>query len=142
MDEAQKKPLMIGIIVVCLVVAVAVTIKTWSGDSAGIPRIMKEQEVWMKCRNPACKTTYEMNKYDYFKTIEDYMLKHNTGIAAGLECKECGEPAVYIAHKCEKCGYIFEKGWKTGDYEDRCPECEHSSIEIARKKKAGIIDDE
>jgi DNA-directed RNA polymerase subunit RPC12/RpoP len=138
MDEAQKKPIMIGIIVVCVVIAVAVTIKTWSGDSGGIPDEMKKEQIWVKCRVPDCLTTYEMNKYDYYKSIDDYLAEHpQAQIAPGLTCQKCEKPAVYAAHKCEKCGNIFEKGLKKGDFEDRCPKCKHSTIEEDRKRNAG-----
>jgi len=141
MDEAKKKPLMIGLIVVCLVVAVAVTIKTWSPDNRGVPGSLKEEPMWVMCRNPACKATYEMSMYDYYKTIEDYLAAHpGIQIAPPLKCKECGKNSIYAAVKCEKCGNIFEKALKPGDFEDRC-KCGFSLIEKQRNEKAGIVDE-
>jgi len=141
MDEAQKKPLMIGVVVVCLVVAVAITIKTWPSGAKGIPGIYKHESIWVKCRNPACKTEYQMNKYDYHKAIEDYFIKHPQAPAIpGLKCEKCDKNSLYAAYKCPKCATVFEGGLKPGDFADRCPKCGYSAIEEGRKKKAGTAE--
>jgi len=141
MDEARKKPLMIGVIVVCLVVAVAITIKTWPRGAGDIPKIWKKPEykVWVKCRNPACKAEYQMNKYAYHKAIKDYFIEHpQASVIPGLKCKKCGKDSLYLAYKCPKCGTVFEGGLKRGDFSDRCPKCGYSKTEADRKKKASL----
>jgi phage FluMu protein Com len=104
-------------------------------EKSGIPKAFKKKNMWLKCRNPRCKNEFQMSMYQYYKTIEDYLKEHpQTQIAPGLECEKCRKPSAYAAAKCAKCGLVFEKGWKRGDFEDRCPKCKYSGIEDARRK--------
>lgn len=137
MEESKKKPLMIGIIVVCLVVAGIITFATRSGPDIGIPDSYKKEQVWLKCRDPKCDAEYQMNMAEYYELREQFRQEHPrfTG-EPPMTCPECGQQSAYLAAKCSKCGTIFEVGWKRGDYEDRCPKCGYSQIEVDRKEKA------
>jgi predicted Zn-ribbon and HTH transcriptional regulator len=101
--------------------------------SAGIPEHFARQTIWLKCRNPACEADCEFNKRQYYRFMEKYRIEHPGSLQVpALLCKKCGEQSAYEAAKCPKCGLVFEKGWKQGDFEDRCPKCRHSKIEADR----------
>jgi hypothetical protein len=134
MDESKKKPIMIGVIVICLVAAGAIALKSRKKNE-GIPERFKKEMTWVKCRNPNCKAEYEITKMDYYKYIEGHADPRSM-MAPALPCEKCGEEGVYLAAKCGECGLVFEVGWKRGDYEDRCPKCGHSNIETQRKEAA------
>ena len=53
-----------------------------------------------------------------------------------ITCKKCGEPSVYRAEKCAKCGAIFERGTVPADFADRCPKCGYSQTEVNRREAA------
>ena len=136
MDEAKKKPVMIGIIVVCLFVAAAVTIAT-RPRKGGIPEDFKKETVWLLCRNPNCKAFFEMNKYDYYKFMEDYAKTHRMDAPTPLlKCEKCGQESCFEGVKCAKCGNLFKKSWKKGVYADQCPKCGYSKIKENREKAA------
>ena len=133
MDESKKKPLMIGIIVLCLAVAVGVTVKRSSQKSGGIESISEERMTWILCRNPDCEASYEMPLKEYFKYARDNP-DPMTGFVSVMKCGECGEDSVYVAYKCPKCGLVFEAGTVINDFSDRCPnpECKYSADEAGR----------
>jgi len=137
MEESKKKPIMIGVIVVCLAVAGIITYSRRSGSGDGIDSISDDEMIWAKCNNPACKAEYETSAKGYFK----YMNEHASPMALTappLICKECGEPSVYRAEKCENpdCGIVFIQGSSgQGDFADRCPKCKQSATEESRKRR-------
>jgi hypothetical protein len=130
MEESNKKPIMIGVIVVCAVVAVGITVLSRS-------TIPADKMVWLKCRVGECEAEREVTLRDYYYMVEEKQ-KEIPGmpITPPLVCHACGEDSVYKAAKCAKCGLVFETGWKRGDFEDRCPkpECGYSQIEVDRKE--------
>jgi predicted Zn-ribbon and HTH transcriptional regulator len=89
---------------------------------------------WVKCRNPACEAEYQIDTRKYYEYIEKHADPSTLAIPP-LVCEKCGEESVYQAVKCEKCALVFERGWKRGDYEDRCPDCDFSKIEEMREKR-------
>jgi predicted RNA-binding Zn-ribbon protein involved in translation (DUF1610 family) len=135
MEESKKKPIMIGIIVVCLVLAGAITYITSSGEEGGLDSIKRgEQMFWLKCRNPDCEHEFQMDMKDYFI----YMKEHQDPMSMAppaVVCPECGEESVYRAEKCEKCGLVFERNSIPNDFADRCPECKYSKTEELRKAR-------
>ena len=123
MEDSKKKPLMIGIVVICLVLAVGVTLRR-SSKPEGIESIKRGEMVWMKCQNPECNAESQMDKKDYY----EYIMQHtNTGGA--VVCDKCGQDSAYKAIKCEKCGKVFVGVPTVEDYLDRCPECGYSKME-------------
>ena len=68
MEDGKKKPVMIGVIVVCLAVAGLVTYMR-SGDDGGIDSISDDETRWVKCNNPACKAEYEVGLKKYFQDL-------------------------------------------------------------------------
>lgn len=134
MEDSKKKPIMIGVIVACLVLAGIITYTTRSGETGGIESLKRGQEMFLiMCRNPGCEHEHQMDMKDFFV----YMKEHQDPMAMttpAIVCPECGEESGYRAVKCEKCGLVFERGTVRNDFVDRCPECKYSATEEARKK--------
>ena len=137
MEEGKKKMIMIVVIVACIAAAVIITVATHSGSSAGGIESIKRGTAtfWVKCRNPKCENTRQMDMRAYF----DYLEKHRVGMTVpGVVCPKCGEDKGYRAEKCGKCGFIFERV-ATSDLPDRCPKCGYSAMEELRKKARGDV---
>jgi len=134
MEESRKKPIMVGVIVACLVLAGIVFIKTRPPSGPDL-KVFRYDTTWVKCR--ACGASYGMNLEKYFKFIEEHA-DPTSLLPPPLTCKECGEPAVYRAVKCAKCELVFEVGTIPADFSDRCPnpDCGFSQKEADRKKAA------
>lgn len=137
MEESKKNPIMIGVIVVCLAAACTISLIWSSGTPTGIDTIDPKKMTWVKCRNPSCEAEYQMRLKEYCRQVEENM-DYSSGAMAlpALVCKECKDKSIFEAAKCRKCELVFEKGWKRGDYEDRCPECGYSQIEKDREERA------
>jgi len=134
MVGSVKKPVLIGIIVLCLAVAAAVTYKSRSRDQGGIESIPADEMMWVKCNNPQCKAEYQIPKREYFQFIEKNVDPMATR-PPGMRCKECGKDSVYRAVKCPKCGTVFFYGVAgPSDFADRCPNCKFSETEDSRKR--------
>ena len=127
------------VIVVCFVGAGVIAYKYifTSGSGGGIDDIPEGSMIWAKCNNPNCKAEYQTGEKAYHK----YIREHGNPMAPSappLICKECGEPSVYRAEKCENpdCGIVFIKGSSgQGDHADRCPKCKQSATEESRKRR-------
>lgn len=133
MDEAKKKPVMIGIIVVCLGVAAFITFR--GGDVKPIEEVPEDAMVWMKCVNTKCNggtTVYEMSKREYRAFQKEHVEEETT---PGANCQMCGKPSAFRAMKCPKCGNVFISG-EAGpkDISDRCLKCKFSVREEAQKQ--------
>jgi hypothetical protein len=132
MDEGKKKLIMVVVVVVCIVAAIIITVKTHSGSSHGVSGIERGHMVWLKCRDPNCGNTWQMDMKDYY----EYVDKNIVGAAVPpITCPKCNQKTGYEAVKCEKCGYVFEIGASRTDYTDRCPKCGYSAEE--ERAKAG-----
>lgn len=139
MEESKKKPIMIGVIVVCFAVAGGITFLTRSGGSSGgVPASFANELTWMKCRNPDCGNEWQISLKDYYEFMEDFRIKNpSLFVDPAYICPKCSEESGYQATKCEKCGFIFELGAVPRDFEDRCPKCKFSKIEKQRAERAG-----
>jgi hypothetical protein len=133
MEDSKKKPIMIGVIVVCLALAGGITYMSRAKDSGGIESLKRGTMVWLKCRNPGCETEYEMDMKDYFLYLKEHQDPMSMA-APAIVCRDCSEESVYRAEKCDKCGLVFERGTVPNDFADRCPECKHSKTEQKRKE--------
>jgi len=109
-----------------------------NSTKSGFETIKRGEELyWVKCNNPACKSTYQIDKKDYYEQIEEKMRANPMAmVTPPLTCKECGEQSALRAVKCEKCGQVFFYGADPTDFADRCPECGHSKTESERKARA------
>lgn len=136
MEESRKKPIMIGVIVVCLVLAGVIFYKT---RPVGPGSRRSEKEIWVKCNNPDCGAKEQMDKKDYVEYLKAHMNPMLTPFTPALVCEECGEKSVFRAVECEKCGAVFilDIGSGSDDYQDRCPECSYSRAEETKKARQG-----
>lgn len=136
MEESKRKPIMIGIIVVCLVAAGLITYASFFGGSGGISSIPADETYWVKCANRDCQAEYQMSKRDYHQQVKERFkpLEPSTPL---LVCKECGKDSILLAEKCQNpaCGIVFTRGRIPGDMPDRCPKCKQSAVEESRKAR-------
>ena len=133
MEDNVKKPVMIGIAVLCLVLAVGIAVMRSSGDG-GVGEFSNEEIMLLKCTNSACGAEIEMGKKDYY-IYADQNMDRNQNVKP-MTCKECGQDAMQPAAKCEKCGLVFIKGSAGADkLADTCPECGYSAEKERRKAR-------
>ena len=125
MEESRKKPIMIGVIVVCLTVAGAVTYMNTSSDNP------LKGKYLLKCKE--CGAEFKISKKDYV----EYVREHTTPDARReppLPCEQCNKEAAARAVKC-KCGEVFYYHPDGKDFADRCPKCQYSAQEEDWKKR-------
>ena len=137
MEDSRKKPIMIGVIVVCLIIAGLVTFaRRGSGGGGGLDSIPDDKMTWVKCSNPKCKAEYEMSEKQYFKEMEK-RFNPMARTTPPLTCEKCGKDSLFRAIKCANpaCGVVFIRDSVPNDIFDRCPECKQSETEEIRKKR-------
>ena len=125
----------IVVIVLCLTVAGFLFLKRGT-QASQIPEGFQGEVVWLKCTNPECKASYEIDKYEYYKWAE----ANRNPMALSdppMACKQCGKNSAYKAIKCEKCGEVFFAGEAKSDFSDRCPKCGFSEVETDSKSRSG-----
>ncbi len=133
MEAGKKKVIMVVVIVACLIAAGIITYKTSTGNSGSLESFERGELTWLKCRNPDCAHTWQMDMKDYLEYVEE----NRIGMTVpAVVCPECGEDSGYRAEKCEKCGFIFERGSVPGEIADQCPKCGHSALRESRKSRA------
>jgi hypothetical protein len=136
MEDSKKKPIMIGVIVVCLVVAGLITFARRGGGS-DIDGISDDKMTWVKCSNPSCNAEYEMSEKAFFKAQQERFNPMARG-ATPLTCEKCSKDSLFQAVKCvnPSCGTVFIRSIAgANDYFDRCPKCKQSETEEIRKKR-------
>jgi len=134
MEEDKKKPIMVGVIVVCFVLAGVMWYRSSRRGGSDL-RPFEDKTTWIKCRNRECGHAWEMNLKEYFLFVEKNA-DPSTILPPPLTCPKCKEPSGYRAVKCAKCGAVFEVGSVPGDFADKCPDCGYSQIAVDRKKAA------
>jgi len=130
MDDSKKKVVMIGVAVVCVALAIMITMKTRDNTSRGIEGV--KGSMWMKCVNPDCQADYEIDKVEYYKSVKRYMTP--SGSVGPMPCKKCDELASFQAVRCPKCEIVFVRGAAEAPFKDTCPDCGYSEIGERRKK--------
>ena len=133
MEESKKKPIMIGVIIVCLAVAGIITYSR-SGGGDSIDSISDEELVWAKCANKSCGAEYQMSKKAYYKNIGEIADVMSPTVPP-LVCEKCSEHSIYLAEKCPKCEVVFFSDSVPNDFSDRCPECGFSATEDSRERR-------
>ena len=136
MEQSKKKQIMIGVIVACIVLAVAVTLMR-SSEKAGLDGVSDSVKVWVKCSNPECNAEYQLGTKEYFKLVQANLDPNSAARTPALTCQKCAKLSVYRASKCEKCGKIFFPGVASKQFQDKCSECGYSKIEEIKKKVSG-----
>ena len=121
---------MIFFMVICLVLAVLITLLTrekssGSGSAKGARQML--------CVNEECNVEYELS-LDEFRELmtaqgPGAMMMPGMGPQA-FTCQECGEESAFMAVKCGQCSFVFVQSYGgSEDYPDRCPECDYSATE-------------
>lgn len=124
------------VIIVCLGLAGLVLHMTHSKSDGGIENLESGKLIWVKCNNPECGATYQMDEKEYFLQTHEKIGVHSIALQApALVCEKCGKESVFKAEKCEKCGKIFFSGVVPNDFADRCPDCGYSKTEAIRKAR-------
>ena len=139
MEDSKKKPIMIGVIVVCLVVAGLITFARRGGGS-DIDGISDDKMTWVKCSNPSCNAEYEMSEKAFFKAQQERFNPMARG-ATPLTCEKCSKDSLFQAFKCANpsCGNVFIRGVSgQNDFPDRCPKCKQSETEEIRRKRMAV----
>lgn len=137
----MKNKVYLGVIVVCVLVAALVFVKTHPKGMSGADSISENEQIWVKCTE--CGAAYQMGKREYFRLVEEKATVGTTPMmfAPKLPCRECGKDGIRRAFKCENCGEISFEGSVPGDFADRCPKCKYSKTEADRearlKERAG-----
>lgn len=133
MDDGKKKAVMIGVAVVCVVLAIMLTMKNRGKKSTGA-EMFEGVPMWMKCVSQDCQAEFQIDKGGYYKGIKQYMTPG--GSVGAMPCKECGELAAFQAVKCLKCDLVFVRGAAGVPFKDTCPDCGYSDMEEKRKTAA------
>ncbi len=119
MDSNKVK----GIIII-LALGGAVSLWLWwrshSGIIAGMDSVPAGETVWVKCSNPACGASYEMNLKEYYKEVGK---KVSYMRVPPIKCKKCGKESLFRAIKCKKCGYVFFPYEGSATIRNKCPKC-------------------
>ena len=71
MKGTAKQSVMVAIIVVCLILAIIITIKTRPDTSTGIPKEFAGQMMWLKCTDANCGAEYQTDKKSYYEYMEE-----------------------------------------------------------------------
>ena len=134
------KSAMVGIIVVCLGLAVLILYKFGTASGGSDLDVFEGELVWVRCANPDCRQTYQMDKKKYFEQVKKQVRQSPTSMGPTLiVCEKCGKRNLFEVVKCGNpdCGFIFRKGAAGAmDFADRCPKCKYSQTEKDREQAA------
>jgi hypothetical protein len=99
--DESKKPVMIGVVVVCIALAGFITYRTYfkgsgSGSGAGLTGA-PGAAVWVKCQNPTCNNENQMLETDFVKELDEARAEGATGKNSeiALKCNACGKQTLY-----------------------------------------------
>ncbi len=134
MEGNQRKLVMLGICLGCLILSGGIFFYFNHGTGENVLKSLEGQKMWVLCCDPECRTSYEVDKRAYFEFIQEHKNPAALG-APPMVCEKCGKESVYAAEKCPKCGYVFFSNTISGDFADRCPKCRYSETEDIRKGK-------
>ncbi len=133
MEEDKKKKVMLGLIILCLVLAVGITVMTNTGGGGSGSR--SNESVQMLCMNQECGMDFELSTKEYSEQMMQGGMMGPMPLAqTPIECPECGMRSAFRAVICKKCEVIFMQDYTSGDFPDRCPECDYSDIEARRNE--------
>ena len=138
MEESKKKPILIGVIIVCFAAAGVITFMTRSSRSPGL-EALEGQVQWVKCANESCGAAYEMDRKEYYEELaKEAEINPDAPRPLPLTCKECGQKSVFGATKCEECGEVFFPGVAGEDKRaDTCPKCGYSPTGEKKRQRRG-----
>jgi hypothetical protein len=133
----EKKTVLSLIAVTALVLAgwIAYVNSNKPEKPVGIKSVDPNEMIWIKCKDPNCAATFQMNKVAFLEYLQqniDPMAMQQPAIP----CEKCGGKTGYKALKCESCDAFFFYGEVVGDFPDKCPLCGISKTEQRRKEMA------
>ena len=134
MDDAKRNLVRKLIVVVCLVLAVIITLvlnNPFGGSGSGrVP-------IQMLCAE--CDAEFELSVDDYREQLmEKGIVPMGPMASPACVCSVCENETAYKAVTCKKCKTVFvPAGSGTQDYPDRCPDCGHSATEEGFRKLGG-----
>ncbi len=132
MDEDTKKKVMLGLIILCIVLAVGITVMTNRGGGSSS---RSNEPIQMLCMNRECVMDFELSSKEYRAQImQGGMMGPGPMAQTPIECPECSMRSAFRAVKCKKCETVFMQDYTSGDFPDRCPECDYSDTEVRRDK--------
>ncbi len=135
MDEDKKKKVMLGLIILCLVLAIGITAMTNRGSGGSGSGSRSNEPVQMLCMNQECRMDFELSSEEYSEQImQGGMMGPGPMAQTPIKCPECNMQSAFRAVKCKECEAIFMQDYTSGDFPDRCPECDYSDIEARRDK--------
>lgn len=130
MDEEKKKKVMLGLVIACIVLAVGITVVNNTGGGGGS---RSNEPVQMLCMNEECEMDFELSTEEYREyMMQGGMMGPGPMAQSPIECSECGMQSAFRAIMCKECEAIFMQDYSSGDFPDRCPECDYSDIEDRR----------
>jgi hypothetical protein len=132
MDEEKKKKIMIAVLVSCIVLAGAITFLTREGGGGGGGS--SNAPIQLLCMNEECSFDFEMTSEEYREQMmQGGMMGPGPMAQTPVECSECGMQSAFRGIKCNECELVFMQDYTSGDFPDRCPECDYSEIEARRE---------
>ena len=131
MEQDKNKKVMLGLIILCLVLAIGITAVTNMGGSGSGSQSNKP--VQMLCMNEECGMDFELSAEEYREQMmQGGMMGPGPMAQMPIECPECGMQSAFRAVMCKECEAVFMQDYSSGDFPDRCPECGYSDIEARR----------
>ena len=134
-----SKPLMVGLVVLCLVLAVGAYIYMLPEEGGGISDLAGNM-IWAKCNNPDCNAEISIDEAEFRTAVGEE--KQKNPLFPGdppVACKQCAQISLLEAVKCPQaeCGAVFFRG-ELGptEFRDKCPKCSFSATQELRKKSA------
>ncbi|MHC4843971.1 MAG: hypothetical protein ACYTFM_12570 [Planctomycetota bacterium] len=136
----MSKPVMVGMLVVCLVLAVVVFFLFGTEEKSDYT-MLAGQEIWVKCSNPDCNAEYESDEAVFKGAIlEQKKLNPMYPGDPPVTCKECQQQSLLEALKCSKCEKVFFRGeLGPGHFRDECPGCGYSATKEQREKHSSSV---
>lgn len=121
MDAEKNKPILIGVAIVCLIVAGVIAYKSFSGSGGGPA---STEPIPLMCT--ACGNAWEMPFKDYQQMMTqsgtDPMMMMGPMQSPKFNCSKCSKKAAMTATKCIHCGTIFITDYMRNP-EFKCPKC-------------------
>ena len=113
MEESTKKPIMIGIAVIILIVAGMLIFKRSGGSGSGVGDLKRgERTVWLKCSDPNCGNVFEADMREYFEWVREKAPPRSFAVPP-MTCQECEKDTAVRVLKDEETGEVYLRGEST-----------------------------
>jgi hypothetical protein len=127
----KKEKMKIVVSIAGIAISIFVLMKlTILKPKTGIDAVSKDSIVLLKCSNEKCGSVYGKPEIDYVKFSKNNFTMNGVN---PMDCDKCEAKSCFRALKCSACNEVFFYGQVKDDFPDRCPHCENSDTENARK---------